>query len=92
MGKVNTQQLASRLIHAVARINDALVPAEVALAQAELGGMCKAANAIGFGHTGDHIEMLARQAYRDNPPSGTRRWERRAADRLAAELDVAFTG
>lgn len=97
MGKLDVGRLAARLIRTVARIDDVLTPHDMELAQAEFSGMCKAVNAIGFGHSEHHIEMLVRQAYREQPvpdPSkglaATNKWEREITKQLATELNAVL--
>ena len=94
--KVGTERLAYRLIWAWARlVADGIRPIDRRLAATEFAGMCKAANAVGYGNTENHVDMVVREVMRDRPQpafnatNGAARiaWEKAATAFLAHELD-----
>lgn len=90
------ERLAFRLIYVYVKVLDAERAIDFRLANAEFLGMCKGANAVGFGHTESHVDSLVREnavkypkpVY--NPTNATSRieWEDKATAALAAELEA----
>lgn len=91
-----SRELAFKLAYAFARLEGAERPIDVKVALAELRGMTKGANAVGYGHTDHHVEMVVREFYRDhpippfNPTNGSSRieWENKVLAKLGDELEA----
>ena len=88
------EKLAYRLMWSVYKLEHAQRPVDRKVAQAELSGMCKAASALGFGHTDTHVEMMVRDVYRMVPafvysPTNARsrvEWESATVRELSRQL------
>jgi len=93
--KVGTERLAYRLVWAYARVEAAVRPIDKKVADAELLGMTKAANAFGYGHTENHVSSTVWEIMRERPQpawnatDGSARiaWEQEATAALTAALD-----
>jgi glucan phosphorylase len=92
-----SQRLAVRLSYAWVRSEEAGRPIDVKIAAAELKGMAKAANAVGYGHTESHVYQMVQDFMGSNPKplynptNGAARiaWEDKAAEILGSELEAS---
>jgi hypothetical protein len=92
--KIGTERLAYRLVWAYTRTVRAPRPDRKAAA-AEFAGMAKAANAVGYGHTETHVDLVVRDVMdaRPQPPfnatnsAGRIAWEKEATAALTAALN-----
>jgi hypothetical protein len=92
--KIGVERLAFRLMWAYARmVFIGQRPIDRKVTAAEFSGMCKAANAVGYGHTENHVDMVVRDVMNTRPQpafnNGAARieWEREATAALTAALD-----
>lgn len=93
---VGTERLAYRLVWAYARmVFIGQRPIDRKVTAAEFAGMCKAANAVGYGNTESHVDMIVRDVMSTRPlpdynaTDGSKRiaWEQESTAALTAELD-----
>jgi glucan phosphorylase len=94
--KVGSERLAYRLMWAYARmVAEPQRPVDRKVNVAVLDAMCKAANAVGYGHTESHVSMVVTEVMRDRPQpafnatnsSARIEWEKAATAALTHELD-----
>jgi glucan phosphorylase len=94
---VGAQRLAVRLVYAFMRVEEVGRPIDIKVAEAEFKGMCKGANAVGFGHTESHVYQMVQDfvavhpkpAYNATNSAARIAWENKAAEILGGELEAS---